>query len=336
VVIRRIFSLASVLFLSTSLYSPAQAQEISVGQGSAKVGALLQFWAVNDSTAESYQYRIRRAEFKLSGSVIEQTRYFLMIDPAKALRTGAISATNDNKVLQDLGVGFTLFDGLELVVGQFKTPTTPEGLESSSELLLPERSYVARVFGDRREPGVMLTFKKEIFKASVMSSNGRGTNVDDSTESNEKDLHGRFEVAATDNLAVGAFTSAGDSGYHNRGRWGLNLRGTFGPLLLRLDGVRARDADIWSTGYVGDVAYTLNERLQAVVRYDSLDNGTFVATGTSCGLNYFVAKHNAKIQAAYVLLSNMDGSSGVGSTGSYVPGNGTDGSVFVMNFQMAL
>jgi hypothetical protein len=306
----------------------AFAQSLTVGQGEAKVGALLQFWAVNDSTAENYQYRIRRAEFKITGSVVEKTRYFLMIDPSKSLKTGPVAATNDNKILQDFGVAFTLADGLELVFGQFKVPTTPEGLDSSSELLLPERAYVSRTYGDFREPGIMLAYKVSKFKASVMSSNGHGTNADDSTIRNEKDLHARIEFQPWENLGVGAFTTAGDSGYQDKGRWGANLRASLGSLLFRADAVRASDPAGWSTGYAGDLSYAVNDRLRPVVRYEGFDNGTFIASAATVGLNYYLAKNNAKIQAAYSFMNDM--------SGTYAPLKGKEGSLFIMNFQMAL
>lgn len=322
------------LIAATSLQ--VQAQNITVGTGEAKVGMLLQAWAVNDSTAENYQYRIRRAEFKLSGSVVEKTRYFLMIDPAKSLKTGAVAQTNDNKVLQDLGVAFTLAEGLELIVGQYKTPTTAEGLDPSAELLFPERAYVARAYGDKREPGISLSYKKDWLKATVMSSNGQGTNVDDTTVTNEKDLHARVELTPFENFNFGAFTTAGDASYDDKARWGANVRYTVAGFLVRLEGVRAKDPAGWSTGYVGDLAYSVNDKLQPAVRYEGFDNGNFVATQTTIGLNYFLSKHNAKIMAAYGLLDNMVGNNGAGAVGSYQPSNGTDGSLFIMNFQMAL
>jgi hypothetical protein len=294
----------------------------------ANVGTLLQFWAVNDSTSQNYQYRIRRAEFKITGSVVEKTRFFVMMDPSKSLKTGPIAASNDNKILQDLGVAFTLAEGLELVFGQFKVPTTPEGLDSSSELLLPERAYVSRAYGDFREPGIMLTYKTSAFKASMMSSNGHGTNVDDSAVSNEKDLHGRVELQAAEHLSFGAFTSAGDSGYQDKGRWGANLRASFGSLLFRADAVRASDPAGWSTGYAGDLSYAVNENLRPVVRYEGFDNGTFIATAATAGLNYYLAKNNAKIQAAYSFMNDM--------SGTYAPLKGKEGGLFIMNFQMAL
>ncbi|MEK7356287.1 MAG: porin, partial [Bdellovibrionota bacterium] len=126
-----------------------------VPTGNAKLGLLLQYWLVNDSTGTNLNNRLRRAEIKLAGSVAENTRWFVMVDPAKTMRTGAIAQTNDNKILQDLGIGFSVCPEIEVLFGQFKTPTTAEGLDSTSELLFVERAYFARTFGDRREPGVM-------------------------------------------------------------------------------------------------------------------------------------------------------------------------------------
>ncbi len=90
-----------------------------------------------------------------------------MVDPSKSLSisgTVTLSSANDNKILQDIGAGFNLSDSVEIVFGQFKIPVFSESLQSPSELLLPERSYVARIFGDRREPGIMLDYNPQFLR----------------------------------------------------------------------------------------------------------------------------------------------------------------------------
>lgn len=313
---------------------------LAVGLGTAKLGALLQFWVVNDSTGTNLNNRIRRSEIKLSGSVVETTRWFAMFDPAKTMRSGAVAQTNDNKILQDFGMGYSLTPELEIVVGQFKTPTTAEGLDSSGELILPERAYTARQFGDRREPGVMVTYTMPSVKFSLMESNGQGTNVDDTTARNEKDLHFRIDGTLSQNVKAGAFTTAGDSETQTKARYGLNARGLFDAILIRLEGVRANDAGVWTTGGVVDLGYQVSDTLQTVMRWDVLEGavgggGTYTAAASTLGFNYFLAKHNSKLQLAYTHLNNMQGgsASAVSSPGTYVPAVGVTGSTAILSAQ---
>jgi hypothetical protein len=144
----------SILFFGltlAALSSPSRADNLetmTVGTGKAKFDLLLQAWTLNDttSTGPKLNFRMRRAEIKFSGSVADDSRWFVMIDPTKSLRistTGTLTSTNDNKVLQDLGVAFSITPELEIIAGQFKIPTTAEGLESSGELLmLPETTAI--------------------------------------------------------------------------------------------------------------------------------------------------------------------------------------------------
>jgi hypothetical protein len=322
-----------LLILVTCFAFAAHAQEdqpkgVTISLGELKIGALMQFWGQNDSTNSNFNYRLRRAELKLNGSVVQETRWFLMIDPAKSLRTGAVAAVNDNKILQDFGVGFMLTPELELLAGQFKTPTTAEGSDSSADLFLPERSYSSRAFGDRRESGLMLTYKLKSVKVSVMSSNGQATNVDDTN--NSKDLHARVDASLSDEIKVGVFTTAGDASYNNKARWGTNARIGFGRVLVRLEGVRARDATVWSTGWSADISWQTSEHWQPVIRFDGIEN-TFTASAITGGVNYLLSKNNAKIQAAYSQLRNMSG-----SNGSYAPSRNVDGNVAIVSFQQAL
>lgn len=331
----------TALLLSASLVSIFAHAEVSeplvAGNGKVRFGALLQSWGVNDTTASAAKFnlRIRRAEIKFSGSVAEGSRWFLMVDAAKNLSSGAVSPNNDNKVLQDLGVVFSISKTVEVVFGQFKIPTTAEGLDSAGELILPERSLVGRgvsserVWGDRREPGFMLTYTENMWKTWLAMTNGQRTNVDDVT--NSKDLHFRLEVSPVDAVKVGAFTTAGDSSYSSRGRWGLNSRFKYDDLQIRVEAVHANDDGMKSNGWDADAAYLLTPEFQPVVRYEVIRNGVFQGTTATFGMNYFHAKHGAKIQVAYSRLSDISG-----SNGTYQLSEGKQGSLAILSFQAAL
>ncbi|MGE3974955.1 MAG: porin [Bdellovibrionales bacterium] len=316
------------------------AEFMSVGTGTAKFNGLLQMWALDDSTAGldgNTNFRIRRAELKFSGSVLEKTRWFLMVDPAKSLSTGVVSNANDNKILQDFGMGFTLVEDLELVAGQFKVPTAAEGLQSSSELLFVERSYIARTFGDRREPGLMLDYNPKPIRVRLMASNGQvssgttGSNINDTN--NSKDINARVDYSLSDELKMGVFGSQSHSivGLSNRG--GLNVHYTRERLYVGVDGMQGRELDAEKAGVAADVGYKFCDEMQAGFRYENFQQKTAPesANAYTLGLNYFLAGHNAKIQLAHTVLNNM-----LGTNGTISPSSSKNGTLTAFNFQMAL
>lgn len=298
-----------------------------------KMNALLQAWTLEDTSARvaaHVNFRLRRAELKLSGSPVENTRYFLMVDPAKSINTAAGA---DGKILQDLGVGFTIVRGLEVVAGQFKTLTTADGLESASNLLFPERSLVGRTFGDRREPGLMLTYTGQNFKAGAMVSNGQGPNADATADS--KDLSLRTDVTVAPGVSVGAFGLFGDFEYNRKGRWGINSR--FSPsevATVALEFAMGRTNGINNYGVVGDVGYFVTPELQPVARYEVVrpdSNSGTVAQQASLGVNYVLLKNTAKIQTAYSYLQNL-----AGNNGTPIVAVGSFGHLVTVAFQMAI
>ncbi len=325
---RTIRSLLAVIlaFSATAAFSAETLTPVVVGTGTAKLGLLLQSWAYDDTTAPTtkFNFRMRRAEIKLTGTLNENVRWFVMADPAKTL-----SAAGDNKILQDLGVAYALSPSLEFVLGQVKIPTTAEGYESSSELLFAERSYVARLYGDRRESGALLTWKESIFRVNAMISSGQKSNIDDTND--KKDLSVRAEVLPNDAMKFGVFTQAGDYSYGMKSRYGANFRLNFGDLLVKGEGVVARDNGIGAHGWAIDSGYAFNEHFQPAVRYETFESTGLTPHAVTVGLNYLELKNNAKVQLAYVALSDM-----LGTSGTYVPNAGTKGSLFTLVFQAAL
>lgn len=322
----------------------ADGESLSVGTGKAKLNALLQTWALNDTTAANdanSNFRIRRSEIKLSGSVHPNTRWFVMIDPAKSLSissTGTLSSANDNKILQDIGAGLNLTEDLELVLGQFKIPIFAESLQPSSELLLPERSYIGRIFGDRREPGIMLDYNPKPIRLRLMASNGQvtpggaGSNIDDTN--NSKDINGRVDYSVTSEFKVGVFGSQSHSTAGSGNRWGADVQYSTERVFLRIGGVQAKEIDIDKNGLATEAGYQFNDKFQGAFRYENFHQTTapeLASDAYSLGFNYFVAENSIKLQLAQTLLKNM-----TGSNGSPKPSAGRDGSMTVLNLQTAL
>lgn len=291
---------------------------------------LLQAWSVEDTNkavAPHLNFRLRRAEIKLSGSPAKNFRYFVMADPAKT------TSATDTKILQDLGVGFTVTEGLEIVAGQFKIQTTAEGLQSSSELLVPERSITARTYGDRREPGVMVGYKGNGYKVSAMASNGQGPNADATTDT--KDLSVRAEVNATDWVTVGAFGLFGNFEWNKKGAYGVNTKLTpVEKLNVGVEFAGGKNSGVNSYGVATDVGYFVTEDLQPVVRLEAFrpdTTSTKWAQVSTLGVNYFFLKKEAKIQFAYSYLGNVAGNSGSPKVAA-----GTYGHLFVLAFQASI
>lgn len=330
-----------VCFLFFTLTNLANAQQtpnyLEVGMSKTKLGLLIQNWFIYDekTTQGKSNFKIRRAEIKLSGTIWDNSSFTLMVDPAKSLKAGAINSNNDNKILQDLILNFSINEKLELWIGQFKTPTTAEGLLSSSQLILPERSLVGRYYGDKRDLGIKATFKKENYKLALMISNGNKPNTDDINT--QKDLHLRGDYSPTKDLSYGVFTSLIDSKLKKL-KWGFNLSWDNNPESLHFEYVHEENSLISdvkkSNGYMLDLGYLLETNLQLVFRYERLlftRNTNIESTSSTFGANYFLKDSNSKIQLAALFLNNMNS-----SNGSYEASNSDQSStiLYAFNFQM--
>jgi hypothetical protein len=310
-------------------------QSVTAGTGSAKVNALLQSWGVFDGTGSGvWNFRLRRAEIKLSGTVIEGTRWWVMLDAAKNFTT--ISTTTDYKVLQEIGIGYALCPDLEFVAGQFKTQTTAEGLESSSELLLPERSVVGRTFGDKRTPGAMLVYKHENLKAAAMISNGGltsgGANINDTNTA--KDFSFRIDGDFSP-VKAGAFAFVSDPNSRTN-VYGANVGFFPENFLIKAEAAMSRINDLDGMGYMVEAGYHVTPQLQPVLRYENIrpvvDAG-LTSAASSIGLNYYHSKHKMKIQFSGSAFQNMT----AGGNGTLaVSPTEANGQVYLLSFQAAI
>ncbi len=344
--------LTAVLCLSSAAlpaHAADEASPVNSGTGKTKFNALLQTWAVNDTsvvTDNKFNFRLRRAEIKFSGSVVENTRWFVMADAAKGVvnssptavtggTVNSVNTTSDNKILQDLGVAFSFTPELEFTIGQFKTPTTAEGLDSASELLFPERALVSTAFGDRRELGAQLQYKSGIVKVTGMVSQGTVANTPDTN--NEKDLHLRVDVKPIEILSLGAFTTAPDAAWGKSGRFGLNARLAYEQALLRTE-YAMQDGSLGDTsGWNIDGGYLVTENIQPIARYEAFKTGSaFTSTAFSFGANYLLLKHNSKVTLTYSMLDHINGTKNSASSGSPSIGYGSTGSLLILAFQAAI
>ncbi|MBI3204824.1 MAG: hypothetical protein HYZ29_25030 [Myxococcales bacterium] len=308
--------------------------KLSVGkEGFFQPGALLQGWLFvprQEGVKAPSTFRLRRAEIRVKGEIVPmRVGYQLMIDPAKVLdpekstvatADGSTSVTVQQSpsavsMMQDFFITF-ISDWADVSMGQFKMPVSWEGYNGSSKLLFPERAAAARKWGDKRDIG--LRVDKKLFKDKLYYSlsvlNGEGQNKADTN--NQKDVGLRVEAFPVKQVMVGA---VGYMGVTDRDRAGTkdrvegDLRVEAANALLQAEYIRAWDMPatdgtrIPGHGFYAALGYTFFGRIQPVARVGYLDpntdesstakeDETWVYEG---GLNYFISKHEAKLQASY-------------------------------------
>jgi hypothetical protein len=244
---KRLTSLAPLAFLIASIPLTAQTPT---------VGGLVQVWYTQmmdsnlrqNSVANYYNLRsefkengfnVRRTELSIKGPILAGIDYQVMIDPS--INTSSANATNSNAsynptVLQDVFITYS-FMGVQAKVGQFKTLQTYEGNISSSELLFAERSQLGRVFGDKRDRGLVLAVpfgdaKGFGGKLSAGAFNGvsdlASGKAGDTNAGKDLVLRADFNVGASH--AFGAYTLQGTTDQTDKGALlGKTFSGVAGP-----------------------------------------------------------------------------------------------------------
>ncbi|HJW32810.1 MAG TPA: porin [Holophagaceae bacterium] len=226
-------SMLSLVALIAAGVTPAAAQ--------VKIGGLVQVWynqvldsnlrtnsATLGTTAGNRSYynlrsefkengfAIRRTELKFSGKIVDDVEYEVMIDPS--INTSAGNPT----ILQDAVITYKSSFGLDFKVGQMKIFQTYEGLNSSSELLLVERSQMGRTLGDVRNRGAaaILNFgdPKDFGGRFVLGAfNGSPLGVDKGNDNNaQKDFVARLDFTAAKDHKFGVYTLQGSTNSNDK------------------------------------------------------------------------------------------------------------------------
>jgi hypothetical protein len=320
---------------------PPPPERVSVGeQGFLRPSALLQGWffvssrdARRDAREAAWQttFRIRRAELRIKGEIVpDRVAYAVMIDPAKVLEpdvvekpvqggAGSVTVRESRgavSVFQDFTITF-LGEYADVSLGQLKIPLSWEGYNSSVRLLFPERALAAREFGDRRDIGLRVEKKlgPVYYHAGVF--NGTGPNRPD--DNNQKDAALRVEVFPLEGLMVGAvgYTSIGERDQPGtRDALEADLRVEFRAAIVQAEYIRhwaGSNQDDRTEGQGAYLAggYTFLDRYQPVLRAGVLDDSVDLKDDHTwhyeAGFNYYIAKHEAKLQAAYGLLDRAKG-----------------------------
>lgn len=316
---------------------------------------MVQLWHYfeKQDQAHTATFRARRAEIKIKGDIVPGLAdYTVMFDPAKVLEftTSTVKVANQDpaatdpkkpesvsvkqpasavSVLQD--VSATLHSTYaDFTMGQFKTPISWEGVNSSGKLLFAERSMSSRQFGDKRDLGVQVSKTFDNFSYALGLFNGSGLNALDSDTS--KDLALRLEAYPVKGLTVAAAalsTIVDRSVAGAKDRYEVDLRYENGGFLAQgefimakdkispsmlLDTTLIRDINASAGGYAA-FAYSLKDMLRAGdVLQPCLRVGRFnphsdmaIAKGTTlynlgqvshleAGVNWLIKGHDAKLQ----------------------------------------
>jgi hypothetical protein len=160
----------------------------------------------------------KRVDVKATGSVGDSLDYEVMIDPT----------ITTLPIMQDVIIKYRLPNKIEIKVGQFKPLQTLEALSSSAEMMLAERSMLARVFGDPRDRGATVSigfgdadalggrFHVGVFNGQAKSNDANA----------QKDVAARLEMNYGKKHIFGAYTLQASTNLADRG--GLSA-GAFGP-----------------------------------------------------------------------------------------------------------
>jgi hypothetical protein len=158
-----------------------------------------------------------------------------------------------------------------VMVGQFRTPFSLEGLTSFSLLPLANRSQAADRIAKRRDIGVLGQIRVgRVAAVTAALVNGEGSNRTQNTDGRQTAI-GRVTVFPTRSAQVSAkgLMQSGDRG------WGSDARVLAGPLILEGESLwRDADTDITTTacgsGGYALAAYRLTTWLQPAVKWERL------------------------------------------------------------------
>jgi hypothetical protein len=293
--------------LKKSEEKPEYPDKVAIAKtGYFQPGGLFQVWAVGSHLdvpgpeVWTTNFRIRRAEIKAKGEIIPKTfGWAFMVDAARLLDFQSTTVEVENQepaptapgtvsvqqppsggatsILQD--VALTYFsEYADVSLGQFKIPVSYEGYNSSSKTIFPERAEVSRRFGDRRDIGLKIEKKFDMFGYAFGLFNGEGQNRRDSND--QKDVALRLEVYPIKGItaAVVGYTGVTERDLPGtKDRIEGDLKVELSDFLFQAEYIHGwdmnRDASrrVPGQGFYALAGYTFFEKLQPVFRIGSLD-----------------------------------------------------------------
>jgi phosphate-selective porin len=189
------------------------------------------YYQLNSAFTEN-GFSLKRCELYLTGKLSEDISYNVMFDPNTT--TSASSPT----ALADAYITYKASPWLSFRAGQFKPFQTFEAsMVSSSEILFYDRSQMAKLFGDKRDRGLVATAtwgKTDGLWGKINLGVINGTTDKDAGKANDanaqKDLVSRFEFGLGKIHKFGFYTRYGRTdAAENKGAVGVNPFDYNGP-----------------------------------------------------------------------------------------------------------
>jgi phosphate-selective porin O/P len=263
---------------------------------SIRLGGLLQVWYIGGNADPANTFRIRRAEFRITGSLSPRVGFTLLADAAKQLTlttstqqvdstdvVDGVAVNQASRMLLDAYVSLLPLNHLRIEVGQQRIPFSAEGVMSAARLETAERAQFASSrerggsFGDVRDLGLMIrgvSVPHLDYAFAVMNGSGESQN---STDRNiQKSVMGRL-VGVAGALRVGASAVYGGKttiDHPRRDRVGGEAEFSNELVTARTEYVVGADADVHREGYYELVSLRVLPWMDIVERLDSWDPDT--------------------------------------------------------------
>jgi len=224
---------AAALVLAAGVPSAAQAPKLSglaqiwysqMMDNNLRLNTPYKYYSLSPHAENGFSFK--RMDVKLAGG-FGDIEYEVMMDPT----------ITGSPILQDAFAKYKMPYNFEIKVGQFKPLQTLEAVSSSAELMLAERSMLARVFGDPRDRGITASVGFGNPKAfggrfHVGLFNGNTKNNDNNAQ---KDIAARLEMNFGKEHVFGAYTLQGSTNLEDKGALvGRPFAGTNTPNLTEI------------------------------------------------------------------------------------------------------
>jgi len=295
--------LAAALLCGTALAEEPKESPFVTAARSLTLSGYAQVMAVEwDPGVDTFS--LRRARIGVSGDILKNLKFKITVDVVKS------------PALLEALVEFEPSKILGLRVGQFLVPFSLESITPTRDLDMVNRSPVVDTLAPGRDNGssgrdigAALYGSYAIFEYTVGLFNGAGINKADTN--GHKDWSGRLVAHPLKFLSVGASLYRGKQDSSpgaplvRRNKEGLEAAFVLKAFSLKSEYIHAQDNLVSKAGwYVQTGFFALPARLQALVRYDSLDLDRAVAgDGTNvitAGINWFIVGRT-KLQVNYEL-----------------------------------
>ncbi len=302
-------SLAAAALLAATGWAEDKTAPAAKDAGGVKLSGYVQLLSTTQSAGID-GLSLRRTRVALSGTAAPNLKFKIEVE---ALKSPAVI---------DAQIDWTPAAAAGLRLGQFKVPFSLENLTSTPDLdlinLAPSVSSLVPgldIGSNGRDIGLVLTGKASIFEYFVGAFNGAGINKADTNS--RKDVSARLVMRPLSGLSFGAslydgrYSATAGAAPVVRDRTGFDAAWVTPAVSLKAELIRARDGEKKRQGwYALGGWFVVRKKIQAVIRYDSLDLDRDAASDrvatAAAGLNWFIAGRT-RIQINYEQVVNEAG-----------------------------